>query len=216
KNANIDEDFRARLRLASSRVVLRPLRMPGAVSGETSGNYKPHDHGLQPENLHQDHHSNSGLQRVPFRPPPVKNIRKFAGAIYANKRSPRDYSFSATDTGQVERHTISIIYGISTRCTIRVKTERVIHVGNKDEVDFTPVLQPYERNIHISDFTDFHCNYNTAQSSTFLEDEFSRRCKKSQVYSCDHLEITYVRTISKAIHPDQYVFKMALIPALKN
>ncbi|KAJ9591568.1 hypothetical protein L9F63_001922, partial [Diploptera punctata] len=36
------------------------VRMPDAVSGETSGNYKPHDHGLQPENLLQDHHSNSG------------------------------------------------------------------------------------------------------------------------------------------------------------
>ncbi|KAJ9591840.1 hypothetical protein L9F63_001657, partial [Diploptera punctata] len=27
-----------------------------------SGNYKPHDHGLQPENLLQDHHSNSGRE----------------------------------------------------------------------------------------------------------------------------------------------------------
>ncbi|KAJ9575873.1 hypothetical protein L9F63_007263, partial [Diploptera punctata] len=36
--------------------------MPDAVSGETSGNYKPHDHGLQPENLLQDHHSNSGRE----------------------------------------------------------------------------------------------------------------------------------------------------------
>ncbi|KAJ9586034.1 hypothetical protein L9F63_020331, partial [Diploptera punctata] len=33
-----------------------------AVSGETSANYKPHDHGLQPENLLQDHHSNSGRE----------------------------------------------------------------------------------------------------------------------------------------------------------
>ncbi|KAJ9590362.1 hypothetical protein L9F63_016599 [Diploptera punctata] len=31
--------------------------MPDAFSGETSGNYKPHDHGLQPENLLQDHHT---------------------------------------------------------------------------------------------------------------------------------------------------------------
>ncbi|KAJ9582632.1 hypothetical protein L9F63_023010, partial [Diploptera punctata] len=38
--------------------------MPDAVSGETSGNYKPHDHGLQPENLHQDHHSNSGRESL--------------------------------------------------------------------------------------------------------------------------------------------------------
>ncbi|KAJ9600150.1 hypothetical protein L9F63_009560, partial [Diploptera punctata] len=37
--------------------------MPDAVSGETSGNYKPHDHGLQPENFLQDHHSNSGHLR---------------------------------------------------------------------------------------------------------------------------------------------------------
>ncbi|KAJ9581000.1 hypothetical protein L9F63_023822, partial [Diploptera punctata] len=81
--------FRQRLRLASSRVVLRlailsavcliytfrqrtelpvsrqPLRMPDAVSGETSGNYKPHDHGLQPENLLQDHQSNSGRESLP-------------------------------------------------------------------------------------------------------------------------------------------------------
>ncbi|KAJ9600697.1 hypothetical protein L9F63_026165, partial [Diploptera punctata] len=35
-----------------------------AVFGETSGNYKPHDHGLQPENLHQDHHSNSGRESL--------------------------------------------------------------------------------------------------------------------------------------------------------
>ncbi|KAJ9587772.1 hypothetical protein L9F63_018798 [Diploptera punctata] len=34
--------------------------MPGAVSGKTSGNYKPQDHGQQPRNLLQDHHSNSG------------------------------------------------------------------------------------------------------------------------------------------------------------
>ncbi|KAJ9585838.1 hypothetical protein L9F63_020540 [Diploptera punctata] len=46
--------FCQRLRLASSK---QPLRMPDAVSGETSGNYKPHDHGLQPENLLQDHHN---------------------------------------------------------------------------------------------------------------------------------------------------------------
>ncbi|KAJ9582732.1 hypothetical protein L9F63_022924, partial [Diploptera punctata] len=32
------------------------LRMPDAVSGETSGNFKPQDHGLQPRNLLQDHH----------------------------------------------------------------------------------------------------------------------------------------------------------------
>ncbi|KAJ9584247.1 hypothetical protein L9F63_021409 [Diploptera punctata] len=38
--------------------------MPDAVSGETLGNYKPHDHGLQPENLHQDHHSNSGHESL--------------------------------------------------------------------------------------------------------------------------------------------------------
>ncbi|KAJ9595388.1 hypothetical protein L9F63_013438, partial [Diploptera punctata] len=38
----------------------KPLRMPG----ETSGNYKPHDHGLQPENLHQHHHSNSGRESL--------------------------------------------------------------------------------------------------------------------------------------------------------
>ncbi|KAJ9576088.1 hypothetical protein L9F63_007053, partial [Diploptera punctata] len=34
------------------------------LSGETSGNYKPHDHGLQPENLLQDHHSNSGRESL--------------------------------------------------------------------------------------------------------------------------------------------------------
>ncbi|KAJ9596957.1 hypothetical protein L9F63_012027, partial [Diploptera punctata] len=45
---------------SSPTVSRQPLRMPDAVFGETSGNYKPHDHGLQPENLHQDHHSNSG------------------------------------------------------------------------------------------------------------------------------------------------------------
>ncbi|KAJ9575236.1 hypothetical protein L9F63_025813, partial [Diploptera punctata] len=40
-----------------SRRLSRPeLRLSDAVSGETSGNYKPHDHGLQPENLLQDHH----------------------------------------------------------------------------------------------------------------------------------------------------------------
>ncbi|KAJ9590429.1 hypothetical protein L9F63_016516 [Diploptera punctata] len=38
--------------------------MPDAVSGETSGNYKPHDHGLQPGNLLQDHHSNSGRESL--------------------------------------------------------------------------------------------------------------------------------------------------------
>ncbi|KAJ9591631.1 hypothetical protein L9F63_001845, partial [Diploptera punctata] len=53
--------FTIRLRLASSRVV---LRMPDAVSGETPGNFKPHDHGLQPENLLQDRHSNSGRESL--------------------------------------------------------------------------------------------------------------------------------------------------------
>ncbi|KAJ9587755.1 hypothetical protein L9F63_018811, partial [Diploptera punctata] len=44
------------------------LRLVGPrLSGETSGNYKPQDHGQQPENLLQDHHSNSGLSYVwPF------------------------------------------------------------------------------------------------------------------------------------------------------
>ncbi|KAJ9597668.1 hypothetical protein L9F63_011470, partial [Diploptera punctata] len=42
------------------RMKYRLRRMPDAVFGETSGNYKPHDHGLQPENLQQDHQSNSG------------------------------------------------------------------------------------------------------------------------------------------------------------
>ncbi|KAJ9575947.1 hypothetical protein L9F63_007174, partial [Diploptera punctata] len=65
---DLDEDFRAvgRGREACSsptfrqrpRLSRQPLRMPDAVSGETSGNYKPHDHDLQPENLHQDHHIN--------------------------------------------------------------------------------------------------------------------------------------------------------------
>ncbi|KAJ9586393.1 hypothetical protein L9F63_019974, partial [Diploptera punctata] len=32
--------------------------------GETSGNYKLHDHDLQPENLLQDHHSNSGRESL--------------------------------------------------------------------------------------------------------------------------------------------------------
>ncbi|KAJ9576681.1 hypothetical protein L9F63_025422, partial [Diploptera punctata] len=50
--------FRHRLRLASLRVVLRQRRgttslttTTDAVSGETSGNYKPHDHGLQRQPL---------------------------------------------------------------------------------------------------------------------------------------------------------------------
>ncbi|KAJ9591522.1 hypothetical protein L9F63_001876, partial [Diploptera punctata] len=38
--------------------------MPDAVSGETSGNYKPQDHGQQPGNLLQDHHSNSGRESL--------------------------------------------------------------------------------------------------------------------------------------------------------
>ncbi|KAJ9578390.1 hypothetical protein L9F63_005379, partial [Diploptera punctata] len=42
----------------------KPLRMLDAVSGETSGNYKPHDHGLQPENPLQDHHSNSDRESL--------------------------------------------------------------------------------------------------------------------------------------------------------
>ncbi|KAJ9585384.1 hypothetical protein L9F63_002816, partial [Diploptera punctata] len=41
-------------------VVTEPLSMPDAVFDETSGSYKPHDYGLQPENLLQDHLSNSG------------------------------------------------------------------------------------------------------------------------------------------------------------
>ncbi|KAJ9581349.1 hypothetical protein L9F63_023476, partial [Diploptera punctata] len=52
-------------RLKHFRPWSQPLRMPDAVSGETSGNYKPHDNGLQPENLHQDHHSNSGHNLLP-------------------------------------------------------------------------------------------------------------------------------------------------------
>ncbi|KAJ9597290.1 hypothetical protein L9F63_011861, partial [Diploptera punctata] len=51
----------AKRRRTTSR---QPLTMPDAVSGETSGNNKPHDHGLQPENLHQDHHSNSGRENL--------------------------------------------------------------------------------------------------------------------------------------------------------
>ncbi|KAJ9584332.1 hypothetical protein L9F63_021332, partial [Diploptera punctata] len=51
---NQKTDITQRTELPVSR---QPLRMPDAVSGETSGNYKPHDHGLQPENLLQDHHS---------------------------------------------------------------------------------------------------------------------------------------------------------------
>ncbi|KAJ9590844.1 hypothetical protein L9F63_016124 [Diploptera punctata] len=48
--------------------------MPDAVYAETSGNYKPHDHGLQPENLLQDHHSNSG--------PSVYSIAAPIGCIF--------------------------------------------------------------------------------------------------------------------------------------
>ncbi|KAJ9577704.1 hypothetical protein L9F63_005697, partial [Diploptera punctata] len=61
---DIDEDFRADRQRTELPVSRQPLRMPGEVSGETSGNYKPHDHGLQPESLHQDHHSNSGRESL--------------------------------------------------------------------------------------------------------------------------------------------------------
>ncbi|KAJ9582933.1 hypothetical protein L9F63_022722, partial [Diploptera punctata] len=42
----------------------QPLRMPVAVSGETSGSYKPQDHGEQPGNILQDHHNNSGRESL--------------------------------------------------------------------------------------------------------------------------------------------------------
>ncbi|KAJ9595150.1 hypothetical protein L9F63_013558, partial [Diploptera punctata] len=59
-------DFRDSVRHPQglSSVSRQPLRMLDAVSGETLGNYKPQDHGQQPGNILQDHHSNSGRESL--------------------------------------------------------------------------------------------------------------------------------------------------------
>ncbi|KAJ9574557.1 hypothetical protein L9F63_008296, partial [Diploptera punctata] len=88
----------------SSPVSRQPLRMLDAVSGKTSGNYKPQDHGLQPGNLLQDHRQSSPVSRQPLR-----MLDAVSGKTSGNYK-PQDYGLQPGNLLQDHRHLKTTAY----------------------------------------------------------------------------------------------------------
>ncbi|KAJ9587477.1 hypothetical protein L9F63_028271, partial [Diploptera punctata] len=59
-----------------------------SVFCETSGNYRPHDHGLQHENLHQDHHKQLLPTKSNQRWMKLRTTVQLSGAITTIQKKP--------------------------------------------------------------------------------------------------------------------------------